>query len=271
VWPFRFNLSSRAQELSGGDAVVVSIPKSGRTWVRTFLCAYFCERSGRPFTLEPEKYDVSAIPRIIYSHDLFEERTKADPWDRVRGKYLIPGREIRRARIILLARDPRDAFVSHYLQLVRRSSETPNELKRKSLSQLLRDDAFGIDAIVDTMNRWLTEFSGRENFTLVRYESLRADPNKIFRELLAATGEHSPNPEALEHALEFSEFENMKKMEAAGAFYSKILMPGDVKDPESFKVRRGKVGGYQEYLSTEDQRYAIAAMKRLNPRFGYNS
>ena len=38
----RWNLSSRARQLSDGDALIVSIPKSGRTWVRTFLCAYFC-------------------------------------------------------------------------------------------------------------------------------------------------------------------------------------------------------------------------------------
>src|SRR3984893_765141 len=33
----RWNFSSRARELSGGDAIVISVPKSGRTWVRTFL------------------------------------------------------------------------------------------------------------------------------------------------------------------------------------------------------------------------------------------
>ena len=43
----------------------------------------------------------------------------------------------------------------------------------------------------------------------------------------------------------------MQKLEAAGAFDSNILHPGDVRDPESFKVRRGKVGGYREYLSVE--------------------
>ena len=84
----RWNLSSRARQLSGGDAIVVSIPKSGRTWVRTFLCAYFCEKIGQPFTLEPEHY--KGVPRIIYTHDLFEQRTKADRWDKLRGKYLDP-------------------------------------------------------------------------------------------------------------------------------------------------------------------------------------
>ncbi len=267
--PIRLNLSSRARELSGGDAIVVSIPKSGRTWVRAFLCAYYCKRAGKPFTLEPDKHALPATPRIVYSHDLFEQRTKADLWDKVRGKYLVPASELRRAKIILLARDPRDAFVSHYVQLVRRSADTPNELKQKTLSELLRDEAFGIRAIVDTMNRWLKEFGRRKNFLLVSYEALRADPEKAFGTLLAALGEASPDAGAFAHALAFSDFENMRKLEAAGAFDSKILRPGDVADPESFKVRRGKIGGYREYLSDEDQRYAAEVLNRLQPRFGY--
>jgi len=91
----RRNFSSRARELSGGDVIIVSIPKSGRTWVRTFLCAYFCQRRGYAFTLEPERYEDSAIPRIVYSHDLFEHRTKGNLWDRLRSKYLIPAKELR--------------------------------------------------------------------------------------------------------------------------------------------------------------------------------
>ncbi len=265
----RFNFSSRARELSGGDVIVVSIPKSGRTWVRAFICAYFCQRYGHPFTLNPRQYHDDRIPNVIYSHDLFEERTKGDIWDRIRGKYLIPAAAIRRARIILLARDPRDAFVSHYVQLARRSQETPNELKKKSISELLRDRAFGINAIVETMNCWLAEFSSSAGFTLVRYESLRARPEEGFRSLLTTIGRGPIDPDAFSDALAFSEFENMRKMEAAGAFDSKILRPGDVKDPESFKVRRGKIGGYREYLSEEDQLYATKALKNLHPRFDY--
>src|SRR5262245_28621608 len=89
--PVTWHLSSRARELAGGDATVVTIPKSGRTWIRTFLCAYFCENIGQPVTLEPEQY--GGVPQIIYTHDLFEQRTTADRWDKLRGKYLIPQRE----------------------------------------------------------------------------------------------------------------------------------------------------------------------------------
>ena len=265
----RRNFSSRAPELSGGNAVILSIPKSGRTWVRTFLYAYFCKRYGREFTLEPEHYCEPGIPRLIFSHDLFEHRTKGDLWDRIRGKYLVPKKELRRAKIVLLVRDPRDCFVSLYVQMTRRDRGAPTEFKRKTVSDLLRDKKFGVRAIIRTMNAWLTEFSGRDDFTIIRYESLREFPAENFRTLLVVLGEATPDLSIFQGALDFSRFDNMQKLEAAGAFDSKILRPGDVRDPESFKVRRGKIGGYREYLSTEDQKYAAEALSKLDSGFGY--
>lgn len=267
----RWNFSSRARELSDADVLVISVPKSGRTWLRTFLCAYFCNKTGHDFTLEPERYTDPRIPRIVYSHDLFEQRTKARSWDKLRGKYLVPARELRRARVILLARDPRDAFVSLYVQLTRRTRETDETLKRKSMSELLRDPAHGISSIVDVMNGWLAEFSRLPKFALVRYESLRASAADEFRNVLRFIGEAEPDAETFAHALEFSEFGNMKKLESAGAFDSKILQPGDARDPESFKVRRGIVGGFRESFKADDLAYAARAMQKLDPRFGYSA
>src|SRR5947207_11352025 len=125
----RRNFSSRARELSGGEVIILSIPKSGRTWLRAFLCAYFCRRFGLEFTLRPGRYDLPGFPRVVFSHDLFEHRTKGDRWDRVRGKYLVPRRELKRAKIILLARDPRDCFVSLSLPLTRRDPNAPAKLR----------------------------------------------------------------------------------------------------------------------------------------------
>ena len=266
----RWNLSSRARVLSGADMFVISIPKSGRTWIRTFFCAYFCKLRGHEFTLQPERYADPSIPRIVYSHDRFEHRTKGDRWDRLRGKYLIPRKELRRATVVLLARDPRDTFVSLYLQITRRDPGTREQFAASSISQLLRDRRFGIGAIVETMNDWLREFSRWRDFLLVRYESLRAGPAEQFRILLARLGETTPDMSIFQAALDFSEFENMRKLEAAGAFDSKILQARDVADPESFKVRRGKIGGYKDYLAAEDRQYAAGILSRLDARFGYD-
>ena len=265
----RWNFSSRARALSAGDMIVLSIPKSGRTWLRTFLCAYFCKCRGHDFTLTPERYGDPAIPRVIYSHDLFEHRTKGDLWDTVRGKYLVPGKELRRVAIVLLVRDPRDVFVSLYLQMTRRDPGTRDKFGQRTISEMLRDERFGIGSIVKTMNDWLGEFSGRRNFSLLRYELLRAAPAEQFRALLALLDETEPDMSIFQDALDFSEFSNMQKLEAAGVFDSKILQPRDIHDPESFKVRRGKIGGYEDYLSAEDRHYAIEALRRLNPDFGY--
>jgi hypothetical protein len=265
----RWNLSSRARSLSGGDAIIVSIPKCGRTWLRTFLGAYFCKRAGHEFTLHPEALGDPTIPRIVYTHDLFEQRTKADLWGRLRGKYLIPMRERRHKPIVLLARDPRDAFVSLYVQLTRRVRESPNELKEKTAGELLRDRRYGIASMIEIMNAWLAEWSEQSRFFLLRYENLRSDPRELFGSLLQALGEKSIDLNAFQSALEFSDFGNMKKLEAAGAFDSKILQAGDVRDPESFKVRRGKIGGYQDYLTADDLAYVADAMRVLDPRFGY--
>jgi hypothetical protein len=265
----RRNFSSRASELSGGEVIILSVPKSGRTWIRTFLCAYLCKRYGREFTLQPGRYNEPGFPRVVFSHDLFEHRTKGDLWDRLRGKYLVPRREFQRTKIILLVRDPRDCFVSLYVQMTRRDRSAGTALKQKTVSDLLRDKGFGIRGIIRAMNDWLDEFAGRENFRIVRYEALRASPAEHFRDLLAVLGETAPDMSMFQEALDFSRFENMQRLEAAGAFDSKILRPGDVRDPESFKVRRGKVGGYRDYLSAADQAYAADAMTKLDPRFGY--
>ena len=61
------------------------------------------------------------------------------------------------------------------------------------MSEMLRDEKFGMRAIINAMNDWLNEFSQRDNFTLVRYEALRASPAEHFRDLLAVLGESAPD------------------------------------------------------------------------------
>jgi hypothetical protein len=62
----------------------------------------------------------------------------------------------------------------------------------------------------------------------------------------------------------------MRKIESCEEVKSFKLKPGDVADPNSYKVRRGKVGGYREDLTPAQ----IAALEskmaaRLSPYFGY--
>ena len=266
----RWNFSSRARLLSHGDATVLSIPKSGRTWVRVFFAAYFCAKTGRPFAVDITDRRSEGIPRIIYSHDRFEDRTKANPWERLRGKYLVPLEQLIDGATILLARDPRDAFVSYYVQLTHRNHPAPESIKQLSPDALLRHSRFGIASMVTVMNEWLRECERCHHFSIVRYEDIRADAPGEFRKLLTRVGQAEISEKAFSEALEFSSFENMRKLEAGGAFENKILVARNVADEESFKVRRGRVGGFSEYLSEESQHYAATVCAQLHPRFGYD-
>src|SRR4030095_9039284 len=114
------------------------------------------------------------------------------------------------------------------------------------------------------------ELGERQDVPRVRYEDRRSRPAEHFGRVLAAIGEQQVSQEHLDAALRFSEFSNMKKLEAAGAFDSKILQPRARNDPESFNVRRGTIGGYADYLSASDIEYANEAISALDRRFGYN-
>jgi hypothetical protein len=57
----------------------------------------------------------------------------------------------------------------------------------------------------------------------------------------------------------------MKRREAAGAYdsYGDKLKATDPTDPDSYKVRRGKVGGFTDYLTEADQAYCASVMHRV--------
>ncbi len=88
-----------------------------------------------------------------------------------------------------------------------------------------------------------------------------------------------PDPAALGRAVEIASFENMRRLEEGdlqapgaalvAALKEEALRPFDAGDPESFKVRRGKVGGYVDYLARPDIEFLHREIARLDPRYGY--
>jgi hypothetical protein len=106
---------------------------------------------------------------------------------------------------------------------------------------------------------------------VVRYEDMQSDPGKELKRVLEFLGVHGVADAHVREAVQFGDFENMRSLESAGALRSGRLRPRDPSDVESFKTRRGVVGGYRDYLE-EDQ---IAWMEerissRLDPFFGYS-
>ncbi len=286
----RWNFSRHRGVFREADAFVCSIQKSGRTWVRVFLTAYFDEWK-KEFPPDARRSVGHAVPALCYTHDLWEHTAKQRPRERLRGKWLIPPSDAREKPILLVARDPRDVMVSLFFHLTKRAHTFHGDL-----ATLIRHPALGIARVVHIMNRWLAEWldadaaedtevaSGvaRPRLHLLRYEDAHRDPAGTF----AAAVRFLMPTVALEEAafaraLETSSFENMRRLETGeqGAQGTEImtetgldreaLRPADALDPDSFKVRRGKVGGYVEHFGPADRAFLNAALARLDARYGY--
>jgi hypothetical protein len=53
----------------------------------------------------------------------------------------------------------------------------------------------------------------------------------------------------------------MKQAELNNTYESVRLRPGNVDDPESFKLRKGKINGYVDYLTEDDITYIDKIIK----------
>jgi hypothetical protein len=256
------NLSPRALRYRRADAFVVSIPKSGRTWLRFFLRHYLSSQAGLAFSIQPSAAERQALPNVQCAHDLWEHLTTPRRWDRLRGRYLIPAGIRRRVPVVLALRDLRDVMVSLHLQLTKRGF-TSGARFDGTLKQLIRHPLFGAERAVEIQNHWLAEWRDRGRCQLWIYEECRKDPERVFREVLEFLAFGPVNEELLQQSLEFASFDNMRAMERANRFDHVILRPGDPADPESFKVRRGVVGGFRDYLDPDDAAFVARAAARL--------
>ena len=78
--------------------------------------------------------------------------------------------------------------------------------------------------------------------------------------------------EQVAEAVEYARYENMKKLEEKSVFRlaGGRMQPGDKNNPDSFKVRRAKVGGYRDDFDAH-QVEELEALVRENilPELGY--
>jgi len=106
---------------------------------------------------------------------------------------------------------------------------------------------------------------------VVRYEDLRADPEGELAKIVVFLGE-SPIPEYLADTVEFASVENMRKKEQENYFWrsGSRVKAKDVDDPNTYKVRKAKVGGYRDYFDDgELAELEAMVVDRLAPVFGY--
>ncbi|HEY2363540.1 MAG TPA: sulfotransferase domain-containing protein, partial [Candidatus Angelobacter sp.] len=180
-------------------------------------------------------------------------------------------RPFMKKRVVLLIRHPLDTLVSHWMQ---------RRYQRKKgydggLLEFLGDPVWGLEKYLRFYSLWFQDRERVRDFLLLRYEDLRAGPQLVFARLLDYLNIPTQEGRVLD-AVTDANFENMKKIELAGAAPKyrssglKIFATGNMDNPDAFHVRRGKVGGFRDYLEASDiRRLTDVINQRLPPFFGY--
>jgi len=241
---------------AAAEVVIISFPKSGRTWLRTLIGAALCKRYGLPEErlLETEWLSAQAgILATTLSHDGTSniEAVHVDRLPRDKGFY-------RDKKVVLLLRDPRDVATSCYFQASRR-----RDLYTGPIADFIRDPRYGISKIVTYFNIWQDNRDVPRELCVVSYEQMHEQPREVLRRVLETMGVTGIDDALLDHAVEYADFRNMKKLEQGKHFRKGLMREKNTADPEASKVRKGKVGGHSDYLNAEDLAYCESVMAEL--------
>lgn len=244
------------------DVAVISAPKSGRTWLRVMLSKIWQDRFDIPSSLliDNDNYRRlnQAAPAVFFTHGFGRSNSiVVDP-----AATVATLRNIRRQ--VFMFRDPRDVAVSAYFHITR----------RRGLAEDAMEAAFwgrdrGLPAQVAFLNTMVEVSAELPHLLPLRYESVIDDPGGELRRVVDHF-EMSASDDEIASAVTYGSFANMAKLESESAFDGHFLGVRDPTDRDSFKVRRGKVGGYLDYFPTEvlveiDQYVA----DNLDPSYGY--
>jgi hypothetical protein len=260
-------------KLRRADCTIVSHGKSGRTWLRVMLSRIYQQRHGFPegslISFDDFHRRNPAVPRIFFTHDnyLRDYTGSARAADDYGGK-----------RVLMLVRHPADVTVSQYFQWKHRMRVDkkgllgyPDHGEDVPLFDFMMRPEWGLTRVVDFMNFWARDFERLDPFTMTRYEDLRADPETELGRVMAFLGTPASAGEIRE-AVEFGSIDNMRRMEQQSAYglSGGRMKPRDVNNPDSYKVRRAKVGGYMDYFDDAQVREIDDLVTAtLAPVFGY--
>ncbi len=260
--------------------LIIGHPKSGNTWLKVMLSRLYQVRHGLPANRLINTDELARkhpdIPRLAASNGYYS-------YEGVIGDALAPGAPdspLRHKPVMFIARNPIDIAVSWYYQFTKRQSAAKQELINHFIEhpvdrhtvemwEFVRKSDIGLPSLVDYLNTWAENVRHLEQGIVVRYEDLRAKPAETLRHVVDHMGETFTDEDIAE-AVRFGSFDNLRKLETSGFFSQGGMKLRKAGDETTYKVRRGKVGGYRDYFTPEQVAELEAIVnQRLDPTLGY--
>jgi len=237
------------------DWFAVSYPKSGRTWINLLLSKYFANITGfetkdtnllldfpRLGALLP-----SQLPSLTFTHG--SPNPLIENPDQLKSTH--PSFDNK--HVILFLRDPRDVLISSYFERTKRNSFSARTHWPEfsgTIMDFIEQPYGGLETVLAFFRHWEAQRHRTREHHIFYYEDFINNTSVELARLVAALKAPVVKRHIL-NAIDFAEFENMRRLESSLSTNSEKLRPGDKSDPDSFKTRRGKVGGYLKYLTKE--------------------
>lgn len=214
--------------------VIISPKRAGTTWLQALLGSYLCRKYNLPgenlMRLAELTRDLKHPVAITHDPQRDEPGTPA------------PEVEYKNRRIVVLLRDPRDVIVSRYML-----DRYRNRTTSLSIADFVCENMASLLRFYEV---WLTcERGAFLGYTTLRYEDLLADTRHQLINLVEFLG-YDLDRKAIEKAIIFASFANMQRLEQGGRFheYYKINDMLPTTNEDARRTRRGKAGGYRDYL-----------------------
>lgn len=242
------------------DAYIISYPNSGRNWLRVLIGKTLCKKFDFDDDLILDTYKLTSKAGLLRTQSIHDHSSYTESY---KYSYLPTDKSAYSGKkVILLIRKIKDVLVSNYFHVTRRDGNYTG-----NISDFIRSDKYGAKRFIEFYNEWHGHREIPKEFMLLRYEDLHNNPNVKLAKILKFLGLDEVEEHILVDAVEFARFNNMKKLEREDFFKREAIRPGNINDDESYKVRKGVIGGYKSYLSEADMGYIDELIRKLGCPF----